>query len=274
MKNAKLISAFSSFLLLILVSCGPQPVKTTDTLTLTETPVEEPEEVIKEDPNKWTYLAVLRPVNAQFSRDITGSVTLDLDDDRFLADVRVALAPANIIHFQSVHAGERCPGPEDDLNGDGVIDAEEGRAVWGDRLIPLDGNLNGQLAGLSTGPVADQWGNYIYVRMASFTRMLWDLRKDDERPEDDITKLAPDEPLWSNSRVAVIYGVPTSVELPETVASLWQWGRHQSLPIACGVFKRVLGPPGTAYDDDFLGEAPETGDDIPEILVQGSTGHR
>jgi hypothetical protein len=248
----------------LLPACGPTPAPR----VLTEVQ----DELVEEETNRWTYLAVLKPLNAPHSGHINGSVTLDLDDDRFLADVRVALAPEGILHFQSVHTGNRCPEAADDLNGDGFIDAIEGNSVYGNRLIPLDGNLNGQLAGLNIAPVADQWGNYIYVRMASYERLLSDLKKPDEQPDDDMDKLPADETLRLSGRVVVLYGISNRAQLPETVQKLWHWGPHQSLPIACGILKRVRQAPGVPYEDDFLGDAPVTDDEVPEILVPGAAG--
>jgi hypothetical protein len=254
-------------LLLIFTSCGPgsHPVQV---INQEETPIVETIEEVPEEPNKWTYLAILKPLNQQFSGSVNGSVTLDLEDDRFLADVRVALAPGSILHFQSVHAGERCPSLDDDVNQDGIIDPVEGMAVYGKRLIPLDGNLNSQRAGITTAPLADRWGNYIYVRMASFERMMSDLRREEDQDE-ILTKLSIDEYLNLSSRVVVIYGVSPSVSLPGSVEKIGQWGLHQSMPIACGIFKKVKGPPGMPYEDDFLGEIETPEDEIPEILRPG-----
>lgn len=60
----------------------------------------------------------------------------------------------------------------------------------------------------------------------------------------------PSSPLSLDERLVVIYGVPDSQVLPETVGTDGSLTPHQSIPIACGQFSRVETFPGTVEPDE------------------------
>lgn len=204
------------------------------------------------------YLAVFEPLNHQITGKITGAFTFARDkvEDELVGDVRITNAGPKLIHAQYVRAGKRCPDAKDDTNGDGIIDAREGEAVYGKVLFPLDGDLSSQSSHDGEFPVGDNYGNYIYSRVTKFTTFIKDMRA--RSSDDGYVKLSADEPLDINGRVVVIHGVDPASDLPVTVSTIGRVSSYQSLPIVCGVIWKVLGAPGRVDDGTVVTEP--TGD--------------
>lgn len=213
-----------------------------------EPQVEHPE---VEAPMSGQFLAVIGPVNEIVSGRVTGAVTIARDNDEFVGDVRFSGGPltASTLHAQSVRTGTRCPIPDDDKNHDGFIDAIEGELVYGKVLIPLDGDLNAQHLDLGTYPYADQFGSYIYSEVASYEKLFSDLKEKDINPEDYLIKLEETVDLKVTGKVVVIEGISLDANLPESVQSISQNDRHHTLPVACGVVRKVNSSPGTIERD-------------------------
>lgn len=190
------------------------------------------------------YLAVFETLNPQITSKITGAFTFsrETETDEVVGDVRITNAGAAVLHAQNVRIGSRCPTLADDTNADGIIDAKEAEAVYGGIFFPLDGDLSSQSSHDGEFPLGDIYGNYIYSRVASFTHFIQDLRSPESG--DGYFRLKEREPMDLESRVVVVHGVDAAVGLPATVASVGRFANHQSLPIACGVIKKVLMPPG------------------------------
>lgn len=184
-----------------------------------------------------------------------------------MAYVRLFGGAPNAWHQQNVYAGKRCPNAGDDLNKDGYIDIQEGNRIWGEILLPLDSNLKSQKAGKGVYPLADASGNYFYERETSFDRMFSDLKSADKDLNDQMLKLAPDQGLDLEGKVVVVMGTAENSTYPETVASQDQRPAYQTLPIACGVFKRVTRIPGEPYDGDIPGPVAD-----PEPIPEGEVG--
>lgn len=199
------------------------------------------------------YMAKFITLNPHINGTLPGSATIQRKDYKFYAFVRLFSGGMNVWHQQHIYTGSKCPTLNDDANGDGIIDQEEGSRVWGNVLIPLDSNLRSQLGGNNIYPVADAGGNYFYERVTEFEEMFNDLKTEDHRPQDNIVKIAPDEGLAIEGKVAVVFGVAADKELPTTVAPFDRYSPQQSLPVACGVFRRVTEVPGEDYDGEIPG---------------------
>lgn len=198
------------------------------------------------------YQAVLSPLNSQVAGEINGSATLVREMNDFIAHVRFVGGPTKTLHPQSVHVGTRCPTIEDDLNHDGFIDAEEGAKVYKEVIIPLDGDLNSQWMGGGTYPLSDDFGNYSYSQTGSYDKMIQDLQEEDINPADDLVKIGPDKSMRALGKVVVIFAVPQTTSLPETVKGRGRLNPQEALPIACGVISKVHRTPGEV-DNDHTG---------------------
>ena len=209
------------------------------------------------------YLAIFETVNPQITSKITGAFTFsrEKDIDEVVGDVRITNAGPALLHAQTVRLGTRCPIATDDTNGDGIIDAKEGEAVYGKIYFPLDGDLASASSHDGEFPVGDVYGNYIWARMTKFTKFISDLRSADH--SDGYFKLGPKEPMDLEGRVVVVHGVDAAADLPATVSSVGRSVAYQTLPIACGVIGKVLNPPGTVDDGTYPPEAnEETGETL------------
>lgn len=216
--------------------------KSVETNTSTQTP---PVEV--REKNEGQFIAILTPLNEHISGLIAGAATISRDKDELIGDVRFSgeVPTAAVLHEQNVHIGNRCPDASDDINQDGIIDALEGSLVYGKIIIPLDGDLNSQRMGGGIFPLADEFGGYIYSQAGSYQKFIDDLKDLDLNIEDDIIKLSEEEEISFEGKIVVIQGVSRSASLPDTVVSNNQFTNHDTLPIACGIFTRVMALPGS-----------------------------
>lgn len=208
-----------------------------------------------------TYQAIFAPLNKEVSGHLNGSLTLVRERDEFVADVRLASAPASILHTQTIHVGSRCPEEKDDLNFDGFVDGEEAALVHKGVLIPLDDDLSSQRMGLGTYPVADQYGQYFWSRATSFEKLMEDLREEDINHTDEYVKLGSEKSLTVSNKVVIIRGVPETTPLPETVKGVGRLNKYQALPVACGVIRKLTKVPGV-IDPDITKIPVPTGESV------------
>lgn len=201
------------------------------------------------DKSKQMYLAILKPINESVDV-VSGSVSIDIDGDFMVANVRVNGSSPKTIHAQSIHFSHLCPNELADHNLDGYIDIHEIEAYTSSVLIPLDGDLNSQAAANDMYPYTDAWGSYIYSVTNSYKNLMDDLYLEDENHFDGITKLPKGAPLNLTEKVVVIYGVADSYVLPESVGTIEGYSANQTLPIACGTFTAINTPPGEIENDD------------------------
>ncbi len=211
------------------------------------------------------YQAILAPINGLISGHSYGSLNLTKDDKDFIAHVRLSKGPASAFHIQGIHIGRRCPDERDDTNQDGYIDAEEGAQVYKEVLIPLDDDLSSQHMGLGTFPVSDEFGNYLWTRITSFEKMLEDLRDEDINVNDDYVKTDKNDEFQLSGFVVIIKGINELTPLPLTVKGTNRSSPQQSIPIACGVIRKILVSPGVSDKD-------ETQIPVPEGETIGGTG--
>lgn len=211
------------------------------------------------------YQGLLAPVNKDVSGHLNGSLTIVREKEEFTADVRLSGGPKSSLHAQNIHIGRRCPDISDDINNDGFIDGEEGAAAYGGIIIPLDDDLNSQHIGLGTFPVTDEYGYYFWSRTVEFGKLLSDLKEEDINELDDYVKMKSEKRLNLTDMVVVIKGVPETTLLPITVAGRGRTTPHQSLPIACGIIRKLKMAPGVLDRD-------ETNIPVPEGETIGGSG--
>lgn len=190
-------------------------------------------------------MAKFETLNPHINGTIPGSLTLSMKDDKLITFLRVFAGQPKAWHPQGIYMGSRCPNLGDDKNGDGIIDIVEAMNVVGKMIVPLDTNMNSQMSGKNFFPIGDLSGYYHYERVASYSRLVEDLRGVDSDTEDHITKLTADEPFSFENRTVIVQGVLEETILPETVSGLGKRRPFQTLPITCGVIKKVATTPGT-----------------------------
>jgi hypothetical protein len=182
-----------------------------------------------------TYKAILRPYNF----NVAGWIPNGMTDIKIVAnqiEVNSWLDDsANVIHMQNIHLGRQCPNAGHDLNQDGFVDFDESIQIANKILIPLDSDLNTQLAGLNIYPK----GNFSYFQSASLETMMSDLVAADQDPSDLNAKLGPNESLNLEGKVIIVTGTAANRGLPETVSAISNQTRELSIPIACGVIERI-----------------------------------
>ena len=191
------------------------------------------------------YQATLTSINPGLNPTVAGVVEIEITDDDFDAKVSMTGVSAGR-HLQNVFMGRECPTDADNLNPaeDSFVDVVEGQRKYGDILIPLDGDLNSQLGGITVWPNAAANGSYIYDEDADLDKMMNDLRLPDAIDSDIIGKLESDD-LNLEGRVVVVHGVASDASLPESVQSTLELPSHQTIPIACGVIRKISTPAPT-----------------------------
>lgn len=246
------------FILILIYSCskgGGSPTVIKKEAEEIPTPVIDALEIEQEG----IFQAILKPVNNKISQHVNGALTLVRENEEFIADVRLSAGPANVLHIQHLYTGDRCPEQKDDTNGDGYIDGPEGAKIYKEVLIPLDDDLSSQRMGLGIYPASDEFGFYYYSRATDFKKMIEDLWEEDINLTDEYVKLTPGESIKLINKVIVIFGVPSSTTLPDTVSGHGRLTPPQALPIACGVVKRLTKVPGVIDHDMTDIPLPEGG---------------
>jgi hypothetical protein len=215
-----------------LFSCGDDDDG--DTTTIIEAPRQE-------EQANGSFIVPLITINTNVVNNVSSinKVTVTGDDVDFNLVVRGV--PPQIRHKQGIHIGNSCPSLADDTNQDGFVDSDEVLQKSGGILIPLDSNLSSQSAGSSNYPLANASGEYTYSEKASLEQLNNDLDNVDSNLNDEFVKLPAGQPLNLEGRVLIIYGVPESQILPETVSSFPGDSPQESLPLACGPVQLEVG---------------------------------
>jgi hypothetical protein len=211
------------------------------------------------------YLAKMLPINSHLSGNISGSMTVSIDKNELVGDVLFfgnELSTANIALEQTIHAGERCPNLNDDQNEDGILDEAETIAVIGQILIPLDGDLNSQWLGANSYPLSDSFGSYYYNQVASWDKTLDDLWDEDINDQDQLLKIPARTLPEFEGRIAMIRGISSKINLPETASKLSSKEMHSTLPVLCGIFRKIKRAPGRRNIETY--PVPELSGDNPE----------
>lgn len=187
-----------------------------------------------------TYAFELAPLGGSPVTNVSGAGSISVRGDHFEVSVKVDGLEAFSSHAQYLHEGAICPDLNADSNADEHLDSVEVLETSGKILIPFDGDLSAQMLDSNVFPAANGAGKISYLNAASFSLLIGDLRVEDENTEDSYTKLPLDQTLNFEGRTLVIYGVPTSTEVPATIRSFSGFDRQSSIPIACGKIHRVI----------------------------------
>lgn len=179
------------------------------------------------------YHAKLMPLNKHLGKS-NGYASISIRDNQFWARVKIFGPQTHSIHPQYIHDLDRCPGPEDDTNRDGIVDIQEVISISGPMLIPLDSDLSSQLKGLNEFPHMMRFNFYYYSEACHSDRLFRDLKAQDELHFDFMSKLHKGEKINLSSRVIVIYGIAESRPLPSSVRSQGGLPAQLAVPIACG----------------------------------------
>jgi hypothetical protein len=169
------------------------------------------------------YRGILRPLNSHLSGFLpSGLAEVIIKKDEIEAKTLLD-DDAKVIHLQSIHLGNRCPEITDDKNSDGHIDINEAILASGEVYIPLDGDLNSANLGKEIYPMG---GGYTYKERASIKRISQDL-------------WSRNLPLKFANKVVLIHGTYKINNLPTTIATNGISPVEKSLPIACGVLRKL-----------------------------------
>lgn len=209
-----------------------------------------------------SYRAVLTPVGSSTDGGVSGTVVINISTDTFNAQVDLMNGAPDTTYRQSIRTASSCPTEEADTNDDGFIDGAEGYAVYGNMIVPLDGDLSSQTSGMEGFPTTDQTGSYVYREQAPLPAMITDLTGEDTDTTDDIEKIDSDT-LDLTNKVVVIEGVPESTELPDSVMGRGQASPASTIPIACGVLmkERSDSTNGDSQNGDEDGQEPDQDQD-------------
>jgi hypothetical protein len=179
-------------------------------------------------PTGQTFTAQLSPVNASLlGSNPTGEARLEIRGDSMTITLDVQGVPPGMAHLQHFHGFEdgstaRCPGPDADKNGDGIVDVVETAPMAGTTMVPFHGDPKNMEIAAETYPQADQQGSYSYRRTVALEPLRSAFRE----------KFGGDLDL--DRRVVFIHSVPEDMELPATAESKAGLPAHATLPIACG----------------------------------------
>jgi len=189
------------------------------------------------------YLGILKNLQPQLNPYLRGAGTISIDGDELITDVSLSGGEKKLLYAQQIRKGIRCPDKREDTNQDGFIDIVEAKNVVGEILFPLDGDISSQLAFDSIFPISDDYGSYIYSKVTNIHFFLRDLYSP-ILVHVPYLKLRPDESFNPEGLILLIQGISREHELPYSVRTLNRMSPHQSLPIACAVFKKIFEVPG------------------------------
>ncbi len=184
------------------------------------------------------YRATISGINTGPAGNSTGVFVLKIEGDEIQAEMHMEGTHAQVVHKQYLRSGTQCPDFSADKNADGIIDIVEAEAVSGMAFMPLDSNLNSQSEGANF-PVSRTTGEYHYSETASLNLFMTDLFSPDENLLDAVVKFEAGQDLNLSGRTIMIHGVSDATQLPETVATQNVENAQATLPIACGILRRV-----------------------------------
>lgn len=183
--------------------------------------------------NGQRFTANLRPVNQNLLDSTpSGEATIEIRGDSMVITVDAQGLPPSMTHLQHFHGFEdgapaRCPGPDADANGDGVVDVTETAPMAGTTMVPFHGDPPSMEIQAETYPRADAQGAYSYRHAVSLEAVRSAFQE----------KFGGE--LALENRVVFIHGVPDDVALGESVATKAGLPPRVSLPIACGELRSI-----------------------------------
>jgi hypothetical protein len=179
--------------------------------------------IFQEDtlPVEGKYRLMLRPINTHVSKIVSGNADFEARGDDLSINLYLDDAP-DTSHFQTIHMGNECP-LQNDENGDGLIDINEVSARSGEILLALNDKVDPAIGFQGVFPSGN---SYSYEKRVSILKLEESLASEGRE-----FKLA--------GKVVLIFGAPSTIELPASVATLPESSPQASLPIACGIIERV-----------------------------------
>jgi hypothetical protein len=169
------------------------------------------------------YRGILRPMNNHLSGFLPSGIAEVKIDQKEMTIKTFLDDDAKVTHIQSIHVGNKCPEISDDKNLDGIIDMKEGLMASGKVYVSLDSDINSEALGEGLYPMG---GGYTYIEKANLKKFHEDLQ---------IRNLELD----FLDRVVIIFGTYKKNNLPQTIDSLGIYPVEKSLPIACGVLRKL-----------------------------------
>ncbi len=180
------------------------------------------------------YVATLTPLNSTVSKvRATATMRFLVRGDSLTILVHTAGLPASIEHWQHFHGfadGKQaaCPTAASDKNGDGVVDIRETEPAAGTTMVPFNVDPVAMVIPTNTYPHADAAGQYDYSKTVSLSKLNAAFGSHFGGHMIDLDR-----------RVVLIHGIPQTTPLAASVASLGDIPARTTLPLACGVIKRV-----------------------------------
>lgn len=214
MKSKKIITLF---ILLCLTACGND--KSSNDQAANKMAIQD---YVEASPG--TYYSVLRPVNFQSNGFIPyGAATFTLTNDELKVNLALDDDQA-VTHRQALHMGTRCPTLADDTNGDGFVDYDEAQRIVGQIIMPLDSDLNSQLAGAEVYPRGPAM---TYNKTASLQKINTDL----------LGQIG--KSIGFEKRVVLVHGTSSQTSFPSSLAYYNGETANLSLPIVCGILEKI-----------------------------------
>lgn len=164
---------------------------------------------------------------------VTGAAAFQVDrDGDVVAGAEILSLAEGREHALYVRAGASCPAASADVDGDGLVDEDEGVAAYGLILIPLDDDLS------DPTPNAFPSGSPVeYEGAVAYATLMAHLGVPDPDPADDRVTLGGGE-LALGERTLVVHGgwvLDGRVVADGTPGAAYE----PSLPVACGAIDRV-----------------------------------
>ncbi|HEX5435964.1 MAG TPA: hypothetical protein VFW98_02305 [Gemmatimonadaceae bacterium] len=175
------------------------------------------------------YVAHLRALNTKVTgMRPSGEARFTITGDRLTIDVSMQHVPPDIPHLQHFHGfpngkNATCATTAADTTHDGIVDLIETEPYSGTTMVPFTDDPVSMEIVTDTYPKASADGSYHYVKTVSLKAL-----------EAAFSKKYSGQQLYFIRRVVYVHGVPSSTELPTSVASLGTIPAQVTIPIACG----------------------------------------
>ncbi|HVA55582.1 MAG TPA: hypothetical protein VNI53_07300 [Gammaproteobacteria bacterium] len=180
------------------------------------------------------YVAHLHAMNSNVTGyQAIGEARFTITGDTLTIRIRMQGVPPDIEHWQHFHGfkdnhAASCPTATADVNHDGIIDLIETEPASGITMVPFNDNPAATQIVSDTYPKTSADGAYRYQETVSLKAMKTAFAKAFGNADLDLDR-----------RVVFIHGVPMTVKLPASVASLGTIPAQVTLPIACGKIERI-----------------------------------
>ena len=180
------------------------------------------------------YVANIKEINPQLTKDeVSGEAIFIVADGQLSITLAVKGVAPNLMHLQHIHGfmnggASTFPPASADTNGDGIIDLMETHEYTGKTLIPFNGAPIDLEIKSDSYPVANKDGLLTYQMTIPLDKL-----------EAAVKKQYGIDKLVLENCVIFIHGIPESQKLPTSVQSLPGVPAYITVPIACGVIKRL-----------------------------------